>query len=596
MSRIYGVHRFAPYFDPLPVLSSSNGPLVYNEDRSVVLAADAHIDNGAALTRELLGQGHRILSPASVDVIVHLYEEYGADCVKRLRGDFAFVLWDSKKRILLLARDRLGIKPLYYSLQDGFVVFASSLGQIFSCPGVKKELCRNILPLYFSFMALPAPYTFFKGVRKMAPATILQFDADGRTSETEYWNLLKDAPREDCRRECDCVDGLIGALDGAVHAQSGTGRAAGSFLSGGTDSSLITALAAKHNGSLSTFTTGFSGDERSHEFPFARKVAGLLATQHHESTISMADLTEGSLRRLLALQEEPTLRPGCISYYHLSGAARQAGADYVFVGEGGDELFGYPLWKKLLSLKPGLDAFSRCPSFLQRPVMEFFHKKDPAGMAYETLRRSRAQQSLFWGSFNLFYPGDIGALLAGTHGARDGDVQPYEVIRPLVQDFERSAYRDDYSAFLTHVDLRVKMPETFLRWFDRMSGAHGLNVRFPYLDHVFVEYVLGRCTGFNQKKGPVKYLLKKAAERLVPRECIYRKKQGWGMGVTASYFSLFKDFSGVRKTIDGFNQRYGYFNGEYIDRLFLGTAAPRQRAKIWQLYIFVLWLEGWMDL
>src|SRR6266550_2922977 len=331
-------------------LSDSAMQPMVNEDGSVRLVFNAEIH------KELEGiGGHRFRTDHSdTEVIVHAFEEWGIDCVHRFRGMFALGIWDARKRELWLVRDRIGIKPLYWSLHHGRLSFASEIKALLTDPQQERAVDEQALYHYLSFLTTPAPQTLFKGIRKLAGGTWLRVSADGSVREERYWDVWDNVSPLSGVSEDEIAARVLDELRTSVELRKISDVPVGVFLSGGIDSSTNAALFSEgETAPVKTFSIGYVGENASYpnEFPYARRMAGLVHADHNELALTVDDLME-FLPQMVRLQDEPIADPVCVPVYYVSKLARDHGVTVCQVGEGADELFfGYPWWKRMLQLQ-----------------------------------------------------------------------------------------------------------------------------------------------------------------------------------------------------------------------------------------------------
>jgi len=329
-------------------LSPAGHQPMSNEDGTVWIAYNGEVYNFAALREGLEQAGHRFCSQTDTETLLHLYEGEGDDLVHRLRGMFAFALWDAKRRRLLLARDRVGIKPLYYAVTEGRLLFASEVKALFASGWLRPKLNRGAVLQYLALGYVPPPDTLFEGVRKLEPGHLLVADADGLHTR-RYWDLYQDIITVNGCSTHEWVERTLAKLEEAVRIRLVADVPVGVFLSGGIDSSLVAALAARHSsGPVKTFTLGFKDHPEYNELVYARRVADYLGAEAHEILIG-ADEVRAFFPRFADFQEEPVSNPIWFATYFVSKLARDNGVIVVLSGDGGDELFaGYNRWMEYL--------------------------------------------------------------------------------------------------------------------------------------------------------------------------------------------------------------------------------------------------------
>ena len=353
-------------------LSPAGRQPMANEDDTIWITYNGEVYNHRALRAELEAKGHVYRSATDTESIVHLYEEEGPRCVERLHGMFALAIWDSRRRELFLARDRLGIKPLYYAQPPGGFIFASEIKSLLAHPAIVADLDEEAFSHYLTFLCTPAPLTMFQGIRKLAPAQRMTVSADGRVQIESYWSPFNEAPAEEIAEmsEHEMETRLLALLRESIAKRMMSDVPFGVFLSGGVDSSTNVALMAElMEDPVRTFSVAFRDQERYNELEYARAVAKRFGTDHHEVVIDVDDLT-AFLSDLIHHQDEPLADWVCVPLYYVSKLARDNGTIVVQVGEGSDELFhGYTI----TSAKPGCAVgcgihCERCPRRSAGPV------------------------------------------------------------------------------------------------------------------------------------------------------------------------------------------------------------------------------------
>src|SRR5437867_668313 len=520
-------------------LSTGRQP-VHNEDKSIWVVFNGEIYNFPDLRRELEARGHNFYTHTDTEVIVHLYEELGADCIKKLRGMFAIALYDSRERKLLLARDRLGKKPLYYALHHGRLLFGSEIKALLAVAPELAEVNLEALLQFFYFAYIPDPYSAFQRIAKLPPGHLAEYK-DGEISVREYWDIPSYGNNDPGSEEA-CLEELESRLEEAVRIRLISDVPLGALLSGGVDSSIVVGLMARASSvPVKTFSIGF-GKEDFNEAEHARRVAERFGTDHHELVVEPA--IGETLEMLSRMMEEPFGDSSIIPTYYVSKLARQH-VTVALSGDGGDELFaGYDRYLDGLSFLPAL------------------HR----------------ERSLFTDDF-----------LASVRAYVD----------PLTRSTEYYDHAPAYDALsrLMYLDTKTYLTGDILTKVDRMSMATSLEVRCPLLDHEFIEWVASLPVKYKFQSGTRKYILKKLAERIgVPREVLYRRKQGFSLPLVHWMRHELKHGLLSILTEPRTLQR-GYFKPEAIrallDQHFRGY---RDRAGvIWLLLVFELWHRNFLE-
>jgi asparagine synthase (glutamine-hydrolysing) len=580
-------------------LSPAGHQPMANADGSVVVVFNGEIYNHADHRPRLLARGYRYRGHSDTETLLHLYEEHGDDCVHHLRGMFAFAIWDERRRRLLLARDRMGVKPLYYSDQGGVFTFASEIKGLLAYPRLSRELDLESLEGYLTFMVPPAPRTMFRGVRKLAPAHRLIVDASGLREE-RYWDPF-DAPSPPPRDEAECVERVRALLDESVRLRLMSDVPVGAFLSGGIDSSTIVALMAKHSSSpVNTFTVGYKDAPALNELEPAREIARTFGARHHEVMIDGRDMVE-YMPKLVHTQDEPIGDPVCVPLYYVSQLAQGAGVKVIQVGEGADELFcGYPsfihylreerLWARIRGMLP--ERLARGGYAAAAGALRALRR---AGELADLLDRRGRGQPAFWGGAIAYSGRTKAALLAS---ADEGALtrRDLESVQAHREEARRRVPDLDALGVMTYLELKHRLPELLLMRVDKVTMSVSLEARVPFLDQRLVESVLPLALSTKVDGLRPKHLLKKVVASWLPRWVIDRPKQGFPAPVRAWFQAL--PAGAVRAVLlDGALARRGLFDRREVESLLSGRKPGRRdwSAHVWMLYNLSLWYEHWIE-
>ena len=421
----------------------ANQPMC-NEDGSLWVVFNGEIYNHAEIRLDLerLG-GHRWKTDHSdTEVILHAFEQWGINCIERFRGMFAIVLWDARTQDLWFIRDRIGIKPLYYSVHHGRITFASEIKALLQDPDQKRSVHEEAFYHYLSFLTTPAPQTLFEGVKKVPAGTWLRVGRSGDIQETRYWDVWDHATPLIGVSDMDIAERILHELRVSVGLRKVADVPVGVFLSGGIDSSANAVLFSEgEERPIKTFTIGYEGDYQSYrnETPFARQIATRVGAEHHELLLTQKDLID-FLPRMVHLQDEPIADPVCVPVYYVSRLARENGVIVCQVGEGADELFwGYPSWKMALQLQ----HYDRLPvpnplKRLGLASLRLLGKEQT--FYYEWLRRGSLDQPIFWGGAEAFTEAQKQRLLSPRLRKKLGGLTSWEVLKPIRQRFEDNAW------------------------------------------------------------------------------------------------------------------------------------------------------------
>jgi len=503
-------------------LAGGHQPLS-NDAGTLWLVCNGEIYNYRELRRELASLGHRFKTASDSEVVLHGYAQYGDAFVHRLNGMFGFALWDASRRRLIVARDRLGIKPLYVYRDSRRVVFASEAKALLALPGVKAEIDPMALCGYLQLGYVTAPQSMFRGIRKLPPATLLVIEGD-RVEERRYWRIPAEIDRETPADQWK--ERIRARLDEAVRMQMVSDVPIGAFLSGGIDSSTVVGLMAAHSEQpIRTYAIGFKGATAAdyyNELPFARRVAELFRTEHHEIVVQ-PDVV-ALLPRLLWHMDEPLSDTAFITTFLVSEFARRD-VTVILSGVGGDELFGgytrylgnyyqarferLPGWVRRFAspLAAGLPSDRHSPLLnLSRLAKGFLQT---AGMPFEERYRSYVQ---------VFPAHEAAALLRQDCAARPD---------AIATAFRHASSADALNRMLA-VDADTQLPDDLLLLTDKMSMATSLECRVPLLDHELVELAASMPEDVKIRGGRLKHALKDAVSELLPRDILKRKKRGFG--------------------------------------------------------------------
>jgi len=501
-------------------ITSGHQPIT-NETGTLWIVFNGEIYNYKELRDELVARGHRLATRSDTEVIVHLYEDLGPACLTRLNGMFAFAIWDAERRELFVARDRLGVKPLYYHADDDGLVFASELKALLRCASVPRTLDRQALADYLTFMYVPAPKTPFRSVAKLEPGHYLVANRDG-VRVARYWSLDDYVTPRDVSLD-EAAARIRELLDDAIRLRLRSDVPVGAFLSGGVDSSTVVALAARQlDKALATFSVGFTLDGID-ELPWAKRVASDYGTAHHEIQVTPEDVIR-LLPKLVWHMDEPSGDSALIPTYMVSELARERVA-VILSGLGGDEVFaGYPRYR--LPFERGSRAgrvWRQLPKAVREVFLPVGARMSPRLHARLMAAGPRADHDRYLDAVSVFSHEEKLKLFARNGWAHPGEVAAH---------YRRYPGRDPVNRLL-YVDAHTYLPDDILALTDRMSMAVSLEAREPLLDHRLVEYCAGLPGALKLEGAQWKIALKRAMEPLLPREIVTREKQGFGGPVSS---------------------------------------------------------------
>jgi asparagine synthase (glutamine-hydrolysing) len=572
-------------------LSTGHQP-IHNEDRTVWIVFNGEIYNYQALRAELEAAGHRFYTSTDTETIVHAYEEWGSRAIARLRGMFGLAIWDTRSRSLLVARDRVGIKPLHYAVASGRLYFGSEIKSLLEAPDLPRDLDLDALDHYLSFLYTPRDGSIFRSIRKLPPGHLLTWH-DGRVTVERYWQL----PADETYRgsEADAVRDLRDVLVDSVRSHLISDVPLGAFLSGGIDSSTVVGLMAEASGSkVKTFSIGFDIPEFD-ELEHARTVADHFGTDHHEFVVKPDAVS--ILDKLISHFDEPFADSSAIPTWYVSEMARRH-VTVVLSGDGGDELFGgYDRYVP----HPRVVAFDRYSPRALRRVAAIAASRLPHGARGKNFLRhvSRDDHGRYLDAIRFFSADekpalltpDVRAALAASGSSRTPRLDPEA---RLARHFERYAHLP-WPSQMMRFDAETYLPEDVLTKVDRMSMAHSIESRVPLLDNEVVDFASTLPASLKIKNGRRKHVLKEVAATLVPREILNRRKQGFGVPLGVWFRGNLRELFADTLLSSSSLQR-GYFQPSFVRQIVNEHLAGRRdhTLRLWQLVVFDRWADRYV--
>ena len=572
-------------------LSSGHQPLS-NENGTVWIVFNGEIYNYRELRKFLLNKGHVFRTQTDTEVIVHLYEELGPQCLEKLRGMFAFAIWDENTKTLFLARDRVGIKPLYYSLIDNSIVFASEIKAILADPAIKRNLAPEIIDRFLTFLYVPGEETLLKGICKLAPGHYL-LAKDGKTEIRQYWDLRFIKPSERLSLK-DAENELASLLADAVELHMIADVPVGVLLSGGVDSTAVLSCAAeKTDKKISTFTVGFADSGFADERPYARLAAETFGSRHYDMTITASDFA-AFLPQYVWHMEEPVCEPPAVALYYVSKLAR----NYVKVllsGEGGDEAFaGYDNYRSIVwmeRLKQVWPAANGAASWGLSRLNSWVHS---ARVAKYTPLVSATFPEYYYSrtSTPYRYSGNgMGELYSADFTKSIDREYTVEPVRRLFSTVKNQGILDQ----MLYIDTKTWLPDDLLIKADKMTMANSLELRVPLLDHRLLEFAASLPPHYKLKGFTLKYIWKKALSKRVPDRILKRKKAGFPVPyefwLRNNFKDQIRDILTDRKTIER-----GYFQRAAVERLLNANSDFGTYSKeVFSLVALELWHRMFLD-
>ncbi|HKV38117.1 MAG TPA: asparagine synthase (glutamine-hydrolyzing) [Blastocatellia bacterium] len=592
-------------------LSAAGRNPMSNEDGRIWITFNGEIYNHLQLRPDLISGGHQYRSETDTETILHLYEEKGLDFVQHLDGFFAIGLWDEAKGRLILVRDRVGIKPLYYAIAQGRLIFASEIKAILAHPSVSRDVDETALYHYLSFLTTPAPLTMFAGIRKLAPGSMLVCSANGGITIDQYWDALPKSEPYQLTEE-ETAEEVYRLLSESVRKRLMSDVPFGLFLSGGVDSTATAALMSELvGGPIRTFTVGFRDNPEYNELEEARLVARHYQTDHHEVTINQQDLLD-SLPAIVFHQDEPIADPVCVPLYFLSKLAQSTGTKVLQVGEGADELFcGYRDYAAYLDLYQHLwRHVARLPAPVRMAMSAVGISVLKAGgwrflpkgrkMAPDILRRLAAGEELFWSGAFVFDELSKSRILSPAAKARlGGSGQPlssYSVVQADLQRLLRSKPDADQLQKMIYQELKLRLPELLLMRVDKITMAASIEARVPFLDYKLVEFAMNIPSRMKYKNGETKHILKRALRGRIPEHVINRPKKGFGAPINEWMFDRLGGFLEDSLFNSSLRKRE-FFDYDYVRLLLDRQSQGRVNNSffLWCLLNLTMWYDHWIE-
>jgi asparagine synthase (glutamine-hydrolysing) len=566
-----------------------------NEDGSLQIIFNGEIYNHADFRAELEQRGHVYRTHCDTETILHLYEEHGAGCVNFLRGMFAFAIWNRKTRELFIARDRLGVKPLYYAhTDDGCLYFASEIKALFQTGAVKPQINHGALPDYLANHATSGEETLYLGVKRLLPGHTLVW-RDGRIEIKEYWDVRFKKTEDRKRSDKDYVEEWRELFRTSVRLRLMADVPLGMFLSGGIDSSAIAAvMSGMVDEPIQTFSVAFA-EREANELAYARIVSQAFKTRHHEVIVSPEDFFK-ALPKLIWHEDEPLAHPSSVALYFVSRLASEH-VKVVLTGEGSDELLaGYGRYRKtILNLSLGKQYRSFTPAVLRNAVRGGIAGL-PASRVRQKLSRSFLSvppdiERIYFDNFAVFPLSMQSCLLSSATLERVGKLDPYAGVRAALEATDATSLLDR----LLYADIKTYLHELLMKQ-DQMSMATSIESRVPFLDHKLVEFSCNLPERLKLRGRTTKYILRESMKGLLPEQILSRPKMGFPVPIGAWFRGAW------RSVIDEYvlSERAmarGIFNSQVVREMVTRHQAGRENheERLWALVNFEIWQRQFLD-
>ncbi|WP_028585945.1 asparagine synthase (glutamine-hydrolyzing) [Desulfogranum mediterraneum] len=574
-------------------LSGSRQP-IYNEDQTKCIVFNGEIYNFQELRQELLSRGHRFSTLGDTETILHAYEEWGGQCVDRLRGMFAFAIWDLREKKLFIARDRLGIKPLFYAQHQGRLYFASEMKAILADPSFPRTINELALNAYFSYSYIPAPLTIYSKINKLEPGHTLCWQ-NGELALEKYWDLQFYS--ESRKSISYYAENIVSLLQESVDLRMMSEVPLGAFLSGGIDSSTIVSLMSRGGAeNINTFCIGFGGEVGGYldERGYARQVADRYKTNHLDYEVVMDP--EGLIEKIVRSFDEPFADDSALPSYFVCKVAR-SNVTVALSGLGGDEIFGG--YERYLGFKlRGL--YNRVPSFVRKHIIANMVARLPersdGHYTINHMKRFVRSNELSADRCYLSYLSILSSGLRRDLFSDPGRFEQYH--EPCDEIFLRHFNSDNVEGDCgsldraLYCDFKTYLPEDILAVTDRLSMHHGLEVRVPFIDHKFLEFCATIPNDIRMKGLEKKYLLKKTVRPLLPRDVIDHRKQGFVGPMTQWLKHDLREYTLTTLTRANL-EKHGLVNVETVHRVIDEHFSGKEihDTLIWSLLVFQKWFD-----
>lgn len=559
---------------------------IFNEDKNLVVVFNGEIYNFIELRKDLINKGHTFYTDHSdTEVIVHLYEEYGMDFPNKINGMFAIALWDQNNKKLILVRDRMGVKPLFYSLINNQLVFASEIKSILEYPEYKKEINLEAVYHYFSYKHVPAPYTAFKGIYSTKPGEIITFQ-NRKLKQTRWWRIRY---QENTDLSTDEIKNkIMSILEDATRLRMISDVPFGAYLSGGVDSSSIVALMSKYsNLPIKTFSLGYEDELKNKEADlyYARKVSEKFRTDHHEYIMSYKELL-ADIHKVITSFDQPF--SGTISTFFLTKLI-QKHVKVAISGDGADELFGSYLSHRLATPIQHYKNLikNNNSNHLTEVDKEIFRNTNISDIE-QIYKRTKGDEAKWRYELLVFSDQEKKELLSKEFSALN--LSTYSL---LEKDFQNLSAADPLNRIL-EMEWNTIFPDQVLAFVDSLSMAHSVEVRSPFLDYRLVEFATQIPGNLKIRNGIVKDILKETVNPLLPEGITNRPKEGFVLPVFDWMLGKMKDFSIDQLSNEKLN-KHGLFNNQYVQNLVEDyySGNKKNASKIWNLVSFQIWWEAY---
>ena len=574
-------------------LSSAGHQPMHDSEAKNTIVFNGEIFNFQLLNNKFL-KDEVFNSHSDTETLLKLYRKFGLDMLQHLNGMFAFALWDASKEELILARDRSGKKPLYFTEMNGNFSFSSELKAIFELPWIKKEIDDKVLYDFLTYNTVATPNTMFKGISKFKPGHYMIVNKQG----IKTYESFNDLKHRDLKfsSEKELEDLVFNKLEESVRLRMISDVPVGAFLSGGVDSSAIVALMRDHTpNEIKTFTIGFENQPNYNELQYAEKIAKRYETNHFVKTVTPNDLLD-FIPKITDIYDEPQADTTAIPIYFISQLAKEENIKVVLNGDGPDELFsGYSNYERYVKAYQYFKLANKAPKFIKGLANSLVDKMKPDSPISEMTNRLYNQQDFYWPGAGGMKEGVKNNIVSSDFRNRINGHSSYNYVQQLKQDYNQflDGQPFDYVNWLCYSGYRQAVMEKFLFRADRLGMAHSIEARSPFLNHEMVQLALSIPGEYKIKNGVNKYILKKSLERILPNDILYRKKMGFNLPIRE--WAKETIYNGVKDHIVQFNKDTNLFKLEEMNAQLklLKDGNEQYTNNIWTIYFLINWYKKW---
>ncbi|MDB4225166.1 asparagine synthase (glutamine-hydrolyzing) [Flavobacteriaceae bacterium] len=576
----------------LDLSSAGHQPMHDNIGKNTIIF-NGEVYNFKLLNKKFLNN-EVFISHSDTETLLKLYRKFGLDMLQHLNGMFAFAIWDASKEELILARDRSGKKPLYFTEINGNFSFSSELKALFKLPWIKKEIDNKVLYDFLTYNTVATPHTMFKGISKFKPGHYMVVTKEG-IKAYESFNDLKHRDLN-FSSEKELEDLVYSKLEESVKLRMISDVPVGAFLSGGVDSSAIVALMRDHTpNEIKTFTIGFENQPNYNELQYAEKISKRYDTNHFVKTVTPNDLLD-FIPKITDIYDEPQADTTAIPIYFISQLAKEENIKVVLNGDGPDELFsGYTNYERYVKTHQYFNFANKAPKFIKGIANNLVNKIQPGSPLSEMTNRLYNNQDFYWPGAGGMKESTKQNIISSHFKNSTNGHSSYNYVNQLKHDYNQflDGHKFDYTNWLCYSGYRQAVTERFLYRADRLGMAHSIESRSPFLNHEMVQLALSIPSKYKIKNGVNKYILKKSLERILPNEILYRKKMGFNLPIRE--WAKETIYNGVKDNIVQFNKETNIFNLEEVNtqlRL-LKEGNDQYTNTIWSIYFLINWYKKW---